>query len=222
MKRRSLRITRYILIGLITIAVGLTVTKLVQTDAEADDQIEQIDAFITSHELRNASHEEPETVSLSYEEWKEQQNDDSNVIDTESDDIDSAGCDIPSNESESVDVWSLGLDRGISELDTTRTLKLITYEGYGESPLSYYVACCCYVRATENYWGYPNLFEAFGEIDSVSNGGQYGEWMDDLEIADYAFDALTECYLNPSYVKYCNGMTVPQEWVYSESGVYVW
>lgn len=218
MKRKSLRITRYILIGLITIAVGLTVTKLVQTDAEADDQLAEIDRFIEEHSVTDTySPDEQETVSLSYAEWKEQQNDDSNVIDTESDDIDSAGCDIPSNESESVDVWSLGLDRGISELDTTRTLKLISYEGYGESPLSYYVACCCYVRATENYWGYDNLYQAFGEIDT-----SYDAWMDDLEIADYAYDALTECYLNPSYVKYCNGMTVPQDWIYSESGIYVW
>lgn len=215
--KRLTKITRYILICLIALAVGLTVTKLVQTDAEADDQIEQIDRFIEEHSVTTYSPDEQETVSLSYSEWKEQQANDNNVTYSITDDINSVGCDIPSAESESVDVWTLGLSHGISELDTTRTLKLITYEGYGESPLSYYVACCCYVRATENYWGYDNLYQSFGEIDT-----SYDTWMDDLEIADYAYDALTECYLNPSYVKYCNGMTIPQDWIYSESGIYVW
>lgn len=116
------------------------------------------------------------------------------------------------------DVYGLGYQLyGISYLDTERTLKLISYEGYGYSPLSYYVACCCWVRATEGYWGYGNLYNAFGEID-----GSYGEWMDGLGIADYAYDALLNCYQNPTYVKYCNGMAVPSNYIYYENGIYVW
>jgi len=116
------------------------------------------------------------------------------------------------------DVFELGLDRyGISHLDTERTLKLITYEGYGESMLSYYVACCCWVRATEDYWGYGNLYSAFGEIDT-----QYGTWMDSLGIADYAYDYLLMCYQDPTYCKYCNGCTIPNDYIYTERGIYCW
>lgn len=116
------------------------------------------------------------------------------------------------------DIYELGeyLYR-ISYLDTERSLKLITYEGYGESPLSYYVACCCWTRATEGYWGYSNLYTAFGEADT-----SYDEWMDWLGIADYAYDALYECYMNPSYIRYCNGMAIPAEYIYYENGIYVW
>lgn len=59
-----------------------------------------------------------------------------------------------SGDAEELDLWELGLQKwGISYTDTSRTLRLITYEGYGDSWLSYYVACCCWVRATEGYWG---------------------------------------------------------------------
>lgn len=216
MKRKTLKTLRYTIIFLIAVTVGLLVTRAVTVDAETDAQLVQIDSFIESHSVEKHEHlEEMETVSLSYEDWKEQN--DSNNSDTESDNSNSADYTVYSVEQENLDVWQLGLEHGISELDTTRILKLITYEGYGESPLSYYVACCCYVRATEGYWGYSNLYQAFGEADT-----SYDVWLDEIEIADYAFDALTECYLNPSYVKYCNGMTVPDGWVYEEGGIYVW
>ena len=111
-----------------------------------------------------------------------------------------------------LDVWDMGLEwYGISYLDTTRTLKLITNEGYGYSLLSYYVACCCWVRATEGYWGYGNLFRAFGQNDEG-----YDLWMDDLGIADWAYDALDECYRNPTYCMYCNGMAEPYDYIYAE------
>ena len=121
-----------------------------------------------------------------------------------------------------MDVWDLGLYLyDISYLDTSRALKLITYEGYGYSPLSYYVACCCWTRATENYWGYDNLFSAFGEADT-----SYDTWMDSLEIADWAYDALWECYLDPMYVRYCNGVIEPEDYIYCEFDgafwIYVW
>lgn len=126
-----------------------------------------------------------------------------------------------------MDVWDLGLYLyGISYLDTTRTLKLITYEDYGYSLLSYYVACCCWVRATEGCWGYGNLYSAFGENDAVENGGQYGLWMDELGIVDWAYPALWECYIDPTYVRYCNGMAEPSEYIYAENigytTIYVW
>ena len=119
---------------------------------------------------------------------------------------------------EPVDVWDMGLEwYGISYEDTNRTLRLITYEGYGNSMLSYYVACCCWVRATEGYWGYGNLYSAFGEIDT-----QYGLWMDSLEIADWAYYYLEMCYREPTYCKYVNGLVVPSEYIYYEDGIYVW
>lgn len=202
------RTYRYTIIFLIAVFVGLVVINAVNATAEADAQIAQVDRFIEEH--TTASYElrtEPETVSLSYEEWKTQQMEEVTTVPDYS----------------AMDVWQLGATLyGISELDTTRALKIITYEGYGNSPLSYYVACCCWVRATENCWGYPDLYEAFGEADSVSNGGQYGSWMDEIEIADWAYNALRECYLNPSYVMYCNGMMIPDSWVYEEGGIYVW
>lgn len=126
-----------------------------------------------------------------------------------------------------LDLWDMGLQwYGISNEDTNRALRLITYEGYGYSPLSYYVACCCWVRATEGYWGYGNLFSAFGEADAVENGGQYGLWMDDLAIADWAYDALDECYRNPEYIRYVNGVIEPEDYIYCEFDgsywIYVW
>lgn len=112
-----------------------------------------------------------------------------------------------------LDVWDMGLEwYGISYLDTTRTLKLISYEGYGYSRLSYYVACCCWARATENYWGYPNLYAAFGQNDE----SYWGDWLDDIWIADWAYDALDECYRNPTYCMYCNGVIEPYNYMYAE------
>lgn len=117
-----------------------------------------------------------------------------------------------------LDVWDMGLEwYGISYEDTTRTLKLITYEGYEDSMLSYYVACCCFVRATEGYWGYGNLYSAFGEIDT-----QYGLWMDELGYEDYAVYMLETCYREPTYCKYVNGLVVPSEYIYYEDGIYCW
>ena len=185
MKRQSLRnITILIVVALIGVIIANA------TIAEADEVIEQADEFIeTSEEVYL---EEPETVSLSYEDWQEQQAE--------------------------MDVWEMGAYYyGISELDTTRTLKIISYEGYGCSPLSYYVACCCWVRATEGYWGYDNLYQAFGEADT-----SYDEWMDGIEIADWAYEYLELCYKDPSYCRYCNGMMVPDAWMYEEDGIYCW
>lgn len=119
---------------------------------------------------------------------------------------------------EPVDVWDLGLQKwGISYTDTTRILKLISYEGYGWSDLSYYVACACWVRATEGYWGYGNIFSAFGEIDT-----QYGTWMDELGYDEYAIYFLETCYREPTYCKYVNGLMVPSDYIYYEDGIYCW
>ena len=49
MKRKSLRITRYIIIGLMAAAVGLIVANAVKADAESDAQLAEIDSFIESH-----------------------------------------------------------------------------------------------------------------------------------------------------------------------------
>lgn len=122
-----------------------------------------------------------------------------------------------------LDVWDLGAYLyGISYLDTSRALKLITYEGYGGSPLSYYVAACCWTRIMypENFGG-SDLYERFGGADL-----QYGDWMDSLGIADYAYTALWQCYMDPMYVTYCNGVTVPEDYIYCEFDgaywIYVW
>ena len=121
-------------------------------------------------------------------------------------------------ETTELDLWDMGLEwYGISYEDTNRSLRLITYEGYGYSPLSYYVACCCWVRATEGYWGYLNLYQAFGEADT-----SYDTWMDGLGIADFAYVALEQCYRDPMYVRYCNGMAVPYDYIYYQDGIYVW
>lgn len=200
-KETQMKTLRYILVLALAVVIGILIARA--SIIEADAEIEQIDAFIEEYSAPETTGSEPETVSLSYEEWQ-------------------ATSEVENLTTE-MDVWTLGSYLyGISELDTTRALKIITYESYGYSPLSYYVACCCWVRATENYWGYPNLYEAFGEADAVSNGGQYGEWMDCLEVADWAIYALEQCYLNPAYVQYCNGMTIPEGWIYAEEGIYVW
>ena len=165
--------------------IGVVITLTVTASAEADEVIAEADAYIETVEPYEA---EPETVSLSYAEWQEQK------------------------QVEEMDVWELGEYLwGICPNDTSRALKLITIEGYVDSPLSYYVACCCWVRATEGYWGYPNLYRAFGEADP-----NYDEWMDCIEVADWAYDYLRWCYLSPTYCRYCNGMVVPENWIYAE------
>lgn len=92
---------------------------------------------------------------------------------------------------------------GISELDVSRMLKLCTYEGYGADPTLDMYCCMCMVnRVIEDYWGYGNIYNAFGEID-----WQYGTWMDSLGIADHAYSALWNAlmYLDRN-VRYCNGL----------------
>lgn len=92
---------------------------------------------------------------------------------------------------------------GISELDVSRMLKLCTYEGYGADPTLDMYCCMCMVnRVIEGYWGYGNIYNAFGEID-----WQYGTWMDSLGIADHAYSALWNAlmYLDRN-VRYCNGL----------------
>ena len=213
MKRKSIKKLRYIGIATFSAIVGITAFLGVNAEAETDEAIAQADAFIERYEndfsdsgsIYSCSYSdsslhsaEPETVSLSYSEWLNQQETEPNYYD--------------------MDVWTLGSCLyGISELDTTRTLKLITYEAYGaDSPLSYYVACCCWVRCREGYFGFSNLYESFGGLDAVSYGGQYGEWMDELDYADYAVEALRECYLSPTYVTSCNGCEIPENWIYAE------
>jgi hypothetical protein len=212
MKRKSLRITRYIIIGLMAAAVGLIVANAVKADAESDAQLAEIDSFIESHTPKThyKAEIEPETVQLTYSAYLAEKAEEEAETEPQEPDI------------YSMDVWQLGSYLyGISELDTTRTLKLISYEGYGESALSYYVACCCWVRCTNGYLGFDNLYSSFGGADT-----SYNEWMDEIEIADYAYDALWQCYMNPSYVTSCNGMECPAEYVYAEFDgsytIYVW
>ena len=194
--KRKYKALRYTAITLASVLIGVVIATAVTTSAEADAQLERVDEYIATHTtssntLNALDALEPETVSLSYSEWQTQ---------------------------EAMDVWELGAYKyGISELDTTRTLKLITIEGYHDSPLSYYVACCCWVRATEGYWGYGDLFSAFGEADT-----NYGEWMDCIDYEDWAVEYLRLCYEAPTYCRYCNGMTVPEAWIYEENGIYCW
>ncbi len=212
--KRQHRSLRYTAIVMASLLIGVVITLAVTASAEADEQLQHVDDYIATHTtssntlnaLNALDALEPETVALSYEEWQEQQ-----AI-------------------EEMDVWTLGSYLyGISEADTTRALKIISYEGYGaESPLSYFVACCCFTRLTdENYlWGFCDLYECFGGADAVSYGGQYGAWMDCIEIQDYAYDALRQCYMDPCYVTSCNGMEVPEYYVYAEwtdcGWIYVW
>lgn len=119
---------------------------------------------------------------------------------------------------ESLNLWEYGwYVWGISYEDTDRILRLVTHEGYGQSLLSYYVACCSWVRVTEDYWGYGNLYTAFGEVDE-----QYGTWMDELGIADWAYEYVWWCYIDPTYCRYCNGMCEPYDYIYCESNIYCW
>lgn len=227
--KRTLRFLRYTMISIFAVLLIVILVTSILSEKKSDEilaeTIPQTRAYV-----------EPETVSLSYSEWKEQQT----YLDTKAsyEQVEKASVYAVSEVSEeltetfeqvnldtepdiySMDVWTLGSYLyGIPEYDTTRALILITFEGYGaESPLSYYVACCCWVRATEGYWGYSDLYRAFGEADTWN----YGEWLDSYGYADYAVEVLRQCYLNPTYVKYCNGMTVPESYVYYENGIFIW
>lgn len=198
MKRKTLlRNIKYFAIASGAAAVGILTANAVLADVESDAVIAQADEFIEEHKKNTTLVQENTTL---VQELVEE------TTTFEEPDI------------YSMDVWSLGSYLyGIPEWDTTRTLKLITAEGYEGSVLSYYVACCCWVRATEGYWGYDNLYRAFGEADA-----NYDLWMDEIEIADWAYDYLWWCYMEPSYVQYCNGMVVPESWIYEEDGIYVW
>lgn len=151
----------------------------------------------------------------------EERNTDENILESVSDNIsdvsdvrDNSGITVDDQDNHSeLDLWDAGLEwYGISYQDTNRSLRLITYEGYGYSRLSYYVACCCWTRATEGYWGYPNLYAAFGQNDE----SYWGDWLDGIGIADWAYDALWECYRNPTYCMYCNGVIEPYNYMYAE------
>ena len=211
-----MKILRYMILGLIVIALILTAVIACNKLKEADRQLVEVEKKIQEHMMTATQREtEPETVSLSYEEYLEQktQLSEENATFIEENTTSATEVDLYS-----MDVWTLGAYLyGIPEYDTTRALVLITYEGYHDSPLSYYVACCCWVRATEGYWGYGNLYSAFGEADT-----SYNEWMDDLGYSEWAVEHLRQCYLNPTYVKYCNGMTEPWDYIYYENGIYVW
>lgn len=227
--KRTLNFLRYTMISIFAVLALVILATSILSERKSDEILAE-----TIPQTR--AHVEPETVSLSYSEWKEQQT----YLDTKAscEQVEKASVYAVSETSEevtetfeqvnldtepdiySMDVWTLGSYLyGISEYDTTRALILITFEGYGaDSPLSYYVACCCWVRATEGYWGYGDLYRAFGEADTWN----YGEWLDSYGYADYAVEVLRQCYLDPSYVRYCNGMTVPESYVYYEGGIYVW
>lgn len=227
--KRTLNFLRYTALSIFAVLLVVILVTSILSEQKSDEILAE-----TIPQTRE--HVEPETVSLSYAEWKEQQS----YLDTKAsyEQVEKSSVYAVSEVSEeltetseqvnldtepdiySMDVWTLGSYLyGIPEYDTTRSLILITFEGYGaESPLSYYVACCCWVRATEGYWGYGDLYRAFGEADTWS----YGEWLDSYGYADYAVEVLRQCYLNPTYVKYCNGMTVPESYVYYEQGIYVW
>ena len=213
--RNALKNLRY---TVITLAAILVVVALLASN-EANDKSDEILAEPLPEVV---TREEPETVKLSYEEYLDIKASCQQVTETalvaEETDFEAETWTSEQVNLDTMDVWTLGAYLyGIPEYDTTRSLVLITYEGYYDSPLSYYVACCCWVRATEGYWGYGNLYSAFGEADT-----SYNEWMDDLGYSEWAIEHLKQCYLNPTYVKYCNGMMVPESWIYEEGGIYVW
>lgn len=202
--KRVIKITKYMMPGLAAVLIGAVIAAAVTTSAEADECIAKADAIIEANEITssyNENYNEPETVSLSYADWQGQQ--------TEPDLY-------------QMDVWQLGSYLyGISELDTTRSLILITVEGYGYSQLSYYVGCCCLTRLTADpyLFGADNLYWSFGGNGSDPS---YDIWMDSIEYEDYAVEYLREVYLNPTYVLSCNGMETPENYVYYENGIYVW
>lgn len=203
---------RFITIVVVSVLIGLIITRAVTASAEADEIIAQADEFIKEAENESVRH-----LSINQDLEADYWTGDIGALCSCND---SAESEEPSKEVDysQMDVWTLGAYLyGISPNDTTRALKLITIEGYHDSPLSYYVACCCWVRATEGYWGYGDLFSAFGEADT-----NYGEWMDCIEYEDWAVEYLRLCYEAPTYCRYCNGMTVPEAWIYEENGIYCW
>ena len=200
--RRSFKILIAILIAAVIAVILLAVRAGGKTDVSGPDSSYNISDSAV-HDYRLVSLEDLNVSSDS-----DRSVDDAVSVDTER----------LTEEVTELDLWDMGLQwYGISYEDTNRTLRLITYEGYGGSLLSYYVACCCWVRATEGYWGYGNLYQAFGEADT-----SYDLWMDELGIADWAYPALWECYIDPTYCRYCNGMAEPSEYLYYENGIYVW
>ena len=185
------------------------------SNRRADETIAEVDRLIES--ATASERKMPASANASRQNLGETQSDEQIIVEEETTAGEAAEVD-SKPDIYNMDVWDLGLYLyGISYQDTSRALRIISYEGYGYSPLSYYVACCCWVRATENYWGYDNLYSAFGEADT-----SYDLWMDDLGIADYAYDYLWECYMEPTYVCYCNGMATPSDYIYYEDGIYVW
>lgn len=195
------RTLRMITICLISVLIGLVITKAVTASAEADEIIQQADEFIETYEEAETC--EPETVSLSYSEWQAQQSE---------------------PDLSQMDVWTLGSYLyGISELDTTRMLKLITIEGYEEDPtLDYYCACACVTRATHDYFGAGDIYTAFGGADPW-----YGSLIWEEEwygIDDHAYGALRDALLNYQYIDQCNGVIVPDEYIYYSDiyDIYVW
>lgn len=223
MKRKTIHYIRYSIIVMIAIVVGLIITRAVTVSAEADEQLKQIDNFLMKH--AGVPEAELETVSLSYSDWQISQND---VLSSEFEDnshISDSNRQNPENEELDIyamDVWELGWELyGIPYQDTTRSLILISHEGYGpESALSYYVACACWTRCTNDYLciGAGDLFTSFGGADTWN----YGLWMDEYGWDSYAEDALREAYLNPTYVVGCNGVDQPESWIFEEDGIYVW
>ena len=70
MKRRTMRTLRYIAILLGAFVTGLVLA--LSAEVETDAQLQEIDVFIKTHTSKPVE-PEPETVSLSYSEWKEEQ-----------------------------------------------------------------------------------------------------------------------------------------------------
>lgn len=224
-----MKILRYIIGSLLFIVCVLLIIIAGSTTEKANAALSKADKKIKEHVSKTAI-EELETVSTSYEKYLEQKETETNITYG----IDNYGYieDYGINETETeyevvtepkyseMDVWTLGRELyGIPDYDTTRSLILITFEGYGpESPLSYYVACCCWTRATNGYLGFDNLYSAFGGADVLN----YGEWLDNNGYADYAIEVLRQAYLSPMYIMNCNGMETPENYIYYENGIYVW
>lgn len=202
MKRKH-KSTRYMMITLAAALIGVVIATAVTTNAETDTQLEQIDEFIEANSADYEFDAEPETVSLSYEDWQVQQ----------------AEPDIYQ-----MDVWTLGSYLyGISELDTTRMLKLITIENYAEDPtLDYYCACACVTRAVNDYFGFGDIYSAFGGADEWYQTLLWDE--DWYGIDDHAYGALRDALLNYQFIDQCNGMIVPDECIYYSEiyDIYVW
>lgn len=205
------------IIFITTIAVIVVVMILAcRAEAESTEVLARTETKVSPKQI------ELETVSLSYEDYLDTKASYEQVNEPASSAVLEETEAVTETEKQvnTMNVWELGSYLyDIPEYDTTRSLVLITYEGYGpDSPLSYYVACCCWVRATENYLGFDNLYTSFGGADTWN----YGEWLDNYGYAEYAVEVLRQCYLNPTYVVNCNGMEVPDSYIYEENGIYVW